>query len=102
MKILPFGLRSSILLLSLPYLRPEFCVYCYAVVNLRLPRNYSPGFFGGTRGIDLPFVSYLSSPFGSDLSLKRTFRPILALLPFRDGGLKWTRTIDLTLIRRVL
>ena len=52
-------------------------------------RNYSPGFFGGTRGIDLPFVSYLSSPFGSDLSLKRTFRPILALLPFRDGGLKW-------------
>ena len=88
--------------LSLLYVRPEFCVYCYAVVNLRLPRNYSPGFFGGTRGIDLPFVSYLSSPFGSDLSLKRTFRPILALLPFRDGGLKWTRTIDLTLIRRVL
>ena len=88
--------------LLLPRVRPEFCVYCYAVVNLRLPRNYSPGFFGGTRGIDLPFVSYLSSPFGSDLSLKRTFRPILALLPFRDGGLKWTRTIDLTLIRRVL
>ena len=77
--------------LSLLYVRPEFCVYCYAVVNLRLPGTTVP-VFGGTRGIDLPFVSYLSSPFGSDLSLKRTFRPILALLPFRDGGL----TGDLT------
>ena len=63
MKILPFGLRSFILPLSLPHVRPEFCVYCYAVVNLRLPRNYSPGFFGGTRGIDLaPFSPCF--PFG--------------------------------------
>ena len=81
---------------DLPYFRFRFRIFdqSFAFIAMQLSifgfsRNYSPGFFGGTRGIDLPFVSYLSSPFGSDLSLKRTFRPILALLPFRDGGLKW-------------
>ena len=82
MKILPFGLRSSILPLSLPRVRPEFCVYCYAVVNLRLFPELQSRFFWRYTG--------------------HRSRPILALLPFRDGGLKWTRTIDLTLIRRVL
>ena len=93
MKILPFGLRSS----HSSAIRFRVFDQSFAFIAMQLSifgfsRNYSPGFFGGTRGIDLPFVSYLSSPFGSDLSLKRTFRPILALLPFRDGGL----TGDLT------
>ena len=31
-----------------------------------------------------------------------SYTPILERYPFRVNGLKWTRTIDLTLIRRAL
>ena len=92
MKILPFGTPIS----SAPgfppaasYIGVFLLCSCQSSV---LPRNDSSGLFG-YRASDLLVASVL-------LSDSRTRFALLLLA--ESGGLKWTRTIDLTLIRRVL
>ena len=92
MKILPFGTpisSASGLQPAASYIGVFLLCSCQSSV---LPRNDSSGLFG-YRASDLLVASVL-------LSDSRTHFALLLLA--ESGGLKWTRTIDLTLIRRVL
>ena len=51
-----------------------------------------------TTGLTLSFMSYVFDPFNLPVSLHPPYLPVRLDV----GGLKWTRTTDLTLIRRAL
>ena len=86
--------------------------FCYAVVNLRL----SPTTVGVLEMFGAWVHSFWPHPLWDCCAALPAFAAFSALsvtavtigsshsclTPCRVGGLKWTRTIDLTLIRRVL
>ena len=51
-----------------------------------------------TTGLTLSFMSYVFDPFNLPVFLHPPYLPVRLDV----GGLKWTRTTDLTLIRRAL
>ena len=80
-------------------LKEKLLYFCYAVVNLLLPHTLQSAFARLSSSLPLRVVGS-NGLFSIWCFTKCSF--IHFRITLAGGGLKWTRTIDLTLIRRVL